>query len=143
MLLFVLCHPFTCLTFFYDLLSFCFVNSSFHIRGITLYLHRDFLSKYVKRIKDMKFLREDLIFTTHSEEVISFFFCLIDLPISLPPSLFAECKTLISCILCYIWEGEIIQVYCYLFLNVIVCFMSTLYLSYILLWLIVFLLCKF
>ncbi|KAL0004102.1 hypothetical protein SO802_011663 [Lithocarpus litseifolius] len=30
--------------------------------------HRDFLSKYVKHIKDMKFLREDLIFTTHSEE---------------------------------------------------------------------------
>ncbi|KAM4109950.1 hypothetical protein ACJW30_03G157600 [Castanea mollissima] len=31
--------------------------------------HRGFLSKYVERLKDMKFLREDLIFTTHSEEV--------------------------------------------------------------------------
>ncbi|KAM4109949.1 hypothetical protein ACJW30_03G157600 [Castanea mollissima] len=30
--------------------------------------HRGFLSKYVERLKDMKFLREDLIFTTHSEE---------------------------------------------------------------------------
>ncbi|GLT86393.1 hypothetical protein SLE2022_045350 [Rubroshorea leprosula] len=30
--------------------------------------HKGFLSKYVKRLKDMKFLREDLIFSTHSEE---------------------------------------------------------------------------
>lgn len=30
--------------------------------------HRGFLSKYVKRLKDMKFLREDLVFSTHSEE---------------------------------------------------------------------------
>ncbi|KAL4639198.1 hypothetical protein ACB092_03G200200 [Castanea dentata] len=30
--------------------------------------HRGFLSKYVERLKDMKFLREDLIFTTRSEE---------------------------------------------------------------------------
>ncbi|TYK15577.1 DNA polymerase beta isoform X2 [Cucumis melo var. makuwa] len=31
--------------------------------------HRGFLPKYVKHLKDMKFLREDLIFSTHSEEV--------------------------------------------------------------------------
>ncbi|OVA11270.1 BRCT domain [Macleaya cordata] len=30
--------------------------------------HKGFLSKYVKHLKDMKFLREDLIFSTHSEE---------------------------------------------------------------------------
>ncbi|XP_011655646.1 DNA polymerase lambda isoform X2 [Cucumis sativus] len=30
--------------------------------------HRGFLPKYVKHLKDMKFLREDLIFSTHSEE---------------------------------------------------------------------------
>ncbi|CAB4295065.1 unnamed protein product [Prunus armeniaca] len=31
--------------------------------------HKGFLPKYVKQLKDMKFLREDLIFSTHSEEV--------------------------------------------------------------------------
>ncbi|XP_023524101.1 DNA polymerase lambda isoform X1 [Cucurbita pepo subsp. pepo] len=30
--------------------------------------HRGFLQRYVKHLKDMKFLREDLIFSTHSEE---------------------------------------------------------------------------
>ncbi|PQQ03975.1 DNA polymerase lambda isoform X1 [Prunus yedoensis var. nudiflora] len=30
--------------------------------------HKGFLTKYVKQLKDMKFLREDLIFSTHSEE---------------------------------------------------------------------------
>ncbi|XP_044489598.1 DNA polymerase lambda isoform X2 [Mangifera indica] len=30
--------------------------------------HKGFLSRYVKQLKDMKFLREDLVFTTHSEE---------------------------------------------------------------------------
>ncbi|KAJ8773827.1 hypothetical protein K2173_008290 [Erythroxylum novogranatense] len=30
--------------------------------------HKGFLLKYVNRLKDMKFLREDLIFSTHSEE---------------------------------------------------------------------------
>ncbi|XP_038892427.1 DNA polymerase lambda isoform X3 [Benincasa hispida] len=30
--------------------------------------HRGFLPKYIKHLKDMKFLREDLIFSTHSEE---------------------------------------------------------------------------
>lgn len=30
--------------------------------------HKGFLSKYVKKLKEMKFLREDLIFSTHSEE---------------------------------------------------------------------------
>ncbi|XP_059448061.1 DNA polymerase lambda isoform X2 [Corylus avellana] len=30
--------------------------------------HSGFLSKYVKRLKDMKFLREDLIFSSHSKE---------------------------------------------------------------------------
>ncbi|XP_031285345.1 DNA polymerase lambda isoform X1 [Pistacia vera] len=30
--------------------------------------HIGFLSRYVKRLKDMKFLREDLVFTNHSEE---------------------------------------------------------------------------
>ncbi|PRQ41218.1 putative DNA-directed DNA polymerase [Rosa chinensis] len=30
--------------------------------------HRGFLPKYVKHLKDMKFLREDLVFSTHSEE---------------------------------------------------------------------------
>ncbi|BBG94126.1 DNA polymerase lambda, partial [Prunus dulcis] len=30
--------------------------------------HKGFLPKYVKQLKDMKFLREDLIFSTHSEE---------------------------------------------------------------------------
>lgn len=30
--------------------------------------HKGFLTRYVKRLKDMKFLREDLIFSTHSEE---------------------------------------------------------------------------
>ncbi|XP_041015457.1 DNA polymerase lambda isoform X1 [Juglans microcarpa x Juglans regia] len=30
--------------------------------------HGGFLSKYVKHLKDMKFLREDLVFSTHSEE---------------------------------------------------------------------------
>ncbi|CAI0627536.1 unnamed protein product [Linum tenue] len=30
--------------------------------------HKGFLSKFVKRLKDMKFLREDLVFTTHSEQ---------------------------------------------------------------------------
>lgn len=30
--------------------------------------HRGFLKKYVKHLKDMGFLREDLIFSTHSEE---------------------------------------------------------------------------
>lgn len=30
--------------------------------------HRGFLPRYVKHLKDMKFLREDLIFSTHSEE---------------------------------------------------------------------------
>ncbi|CAN1187619.1 DNA polymerase lambda [Linum perenne] len=30
--------------------------------------HKGFLSKFVKRLKDMEFLREDLIFSTHSEE---------------------------------------------------------------------------
>lgn len=31
--------------------------------------HKGFLKKYVKHLKDMGFLREDLIFSTHSEEV--------------------------------------------------------------------------
>ncbi|KAJ6771722.1 DNA polymerase IV [Salix koriyanagi] len=30
--------------------------------------HKGFLTRYVKRLKDMKFLREDLVFSTHSEE---------------------------------------------------------------------------
>lgn len=30
--------------------------------------HKGFLSKYVQRLKEMKFLREDLVFSTHSEE---------------------------------------------------------------------------
>ncbi|KAE8726080.1 hypothetical protein F3Y22_tig00007895pilonHSYRG00144 [Hibiscus syriacus] len=30
--------------------------------------HKGFLQKYVKHLKEMKFLREDLIFSTHSEE---------------------------------------------------------------------------
>ncbi|XVF02385.1 hypothetical protein REPUB_Repub04eG0171200 [Reevesia pubescens] len=30
--------------------------------------HKGFLQKYVKRLKEMKFLREDLVFSTHSEE---------------------------------------------------------------------------
>ncbi|XP_062159840.1 DNA polymerase lambda isoform X2 [Alnus glutinosa] len=30
--------------------------------------HNGFLSKYVSRLKDMKFLREDLVFSTHSKE---------------------------------------------------------------------------
>lgn len=30
--------------------------------------HKGFLTRYMKRLKDMKFLREDLIFSTHSEE---------------------------------------------------------------------------
>ncbi|CAK7326956.1 unnamed protein product [Dovyalis caffra] len=30
--------------------------------------HKGFLTRYVKRLKDMKFLREDLIFSTHSKE---------------------------------------------------------------------------
>ncbi|XP_055962369.1 DNA polymerase lambda isoform X3 [Mercurialis annua] len=30
--------------------------------------HKGFLSKFVKHLKDMKFLREDLVFSTHSEE---------------------------------------------------------------------------
>ncbi|KAK2636389.1 hypothetical protein Ddye_031181 [Dipteronia dyeriana] len=30
--------------------------------------HKGFLSRFVKRLKDMNFLREDLIFSTHSEE---------------------------------------------------------------------------
>ncbi|KAI3985794.1 hypothetical protein MKX01_026580 [Papaver californicum] len=30
--------------------------------------HKGFLAKYVKHLKDMNFLREDLIFSTHSEE---------------------------------------------------------------------------
>ncbi|GAV90414.1 NTP_transf_2 domain-containing protein/DNA_pol_lambd_f domain-containing protein [Cephalotus follicularis] len=30
--------------------------------------HKGFLSKYVKRLKDLRFLREDLVFSTHSEE---------------------------------------------------------------------------
>lgn len=34
--------------------------------------HRGFLKKYVKHLKDMGFLREDLIFSTHSEEVSLF-----------------------------------------------------------------------
>lgn len=32
--------------------------------------HIGFLRKYVKHLKDMKFLREDLVFSNHSEEVI-------------------------------------------------------------------------
>jgi len=32
--------------------------------------HKGFLPKFVKRLKDMSFLREDLIFSTHSEEVL-------------------------------------------------------------------------
>lgn len=31
--------------------------------------HKGFLQKYIKLLKEMKFLREDLIFSTHSEEV--------------------------------------------------------------------------
>ncbi|KAJ6983561.1 DNA polymerase lambda isoform X2 [Populus alba x Populus x berolinensis] len=34
--------------------------------------HKGFLTRYVKRLKDMKFLREDLIFSTHSEEGTDF-----------------------------------------------------------------------
>ncbi|KAJ4711176.1 DNA polymerase lambda [Melia azedarach] len=30
--------------------------------------HKGFLSRYVKHLKEMKFLREDLVFTTHSEQ---------------------------------------------------------------------------
>lgn len=30
--------------------------------------HKGFLTRYVKRLKDMKFLREDLVFSTHNEE---------------------------------------------------------------------------
>ncbi|CAN0924081.1 DNA polymerase lambda [Linum grandiflorum] len=30
--------------------------------------HKGFLSKFVKRLKDMEFLREDLVFSTHSEQ---------------------------------------------------------------------------
>ncbi|WCJ21710.1 DNA polymerase lambda [Euphorbia peplus] len=30
--------------------------------------HKGFLSRYVKRLKDMKFLREDLVFSVHSEQ---------------------------------------------------------------------------
>ncbi|KAL5759729.1 hypothetical protein ACOSP7_018246 [Xanthoceras sorbifolium] len=30
--------------------------------------HKGFLSRFVKRLKDMNFLREDLVFSTHSEE---------------------------------------------------------------------------
>ncbi|XVF84892.1 hypothetical protein PTKIN_Ptkin17bG0075800 [Pterospermum kingtungense] len=30
--------------------------------------HKGFLQKYVKRLKEIKFLREDLVFSTHSEE---------------------------------------------------------------------------
>lgn len=33
--------------------------------------HRGFLPRYVKHLKNMKFLREDLIFSTHSEEVLT------------------------------------------------------------------------
>lgn len=32
--------------------------------------HKGFLPNYVKHLKDMKFLREDLVFSLHSEEVI-------------------------------------------------------------------------
>lgn len=33
--------------------------------------HAGFLPKFVKRLKDINFLREDLVFSVHSEEVIS------------------------------------------------------------------------
>lgn len=40
--------------------------------------HKGFLPKFVKRLKDMNFLREDLVFSTHSEEVIlSSSYCLV------------------------------------------------------------------
>lgn len=47
----------------------------FWVNLLCTYSHRGFLSKYVKHLKDMKFLREDLVFSTHSEEVIFLFDC--------------------------------------------------------------------
>jgi hypothetical protein len=41
---------------------------------LVTYSHKGFLSKYLKHLKDMKFLREDLVFSTHSKEVIFSFF---------------------------------------------------------------------
>lgn len=37
--------------------------------------HKGFLPKFVKRLKDMKFLREDLVFSVHSVEVITYCQC--------------------------------------------------------------------
>lgn len=48
----------------------------FWLNCFCTFSHKGFLSKYVKKLKEMKFLREDLIFSTHSEEVICFFFFL-------------------------------------------------------------------
>lgn len=40
------------------------------INSLSCSSHIGFLRKYVKHLKDIKFLREDLVFSIHSEEVI-------------------------------------------------------------------------
>lgn len=65
------------------ILHFSFICAIFFLmlRGsldlFTCCSHKGFLPKFVKRLKDMNFLREDLIFSTHSEKVmLAFAFCL-------------------------------------------------------------------
>lgn len=43
------------------------------ITSLHSFSHIGFLPKFVKRLKDMKFLREDLVFSVHSTEVITYF----------------------------------------------------------------------
>jgi hypothetical protein len=41
--------------------------------------HKGFLPRFVNRLKDMNFLREDLIFSSHSEEVLLAFACCVQM----------------------------------------------------------------
>lgn len=60
------------------MLSTAYIVSSTLTSQLHSSSHRGFLPKYVKHLKDLKFLREDLVVSIHSEEVtmIVVFSCL-------------------------------------------------------------------
>lgn len=72
-------HPFAPFVYAYYPIYFGFVSCNFFMfEGFIWFFfscsHKGFLTKFIKHLKDMNFLREDLVFSTHSEEVLLTFF---------------------------------------------------------------------
>lgn len=73
-------HPFAPFVYAYYPIYFGFVSCNFFMfEGFIWFVflscsHKGFLTKFIKHLKDMNFLREDLVFSTHSEEVLLTFF---------------------------------------------------------------------